>query len=210
IPTLRIPCTPARQQGVNASEPTLYGRKVSCLSIIQLGFVVPLISSELLPLPIHLSNLGISLPHDPHTITCEQFLSEGQVIVSPASNQGAGIIRPRPRRSQMIGGRVFVFAAVPHLGGRNQTPALVKIMLYYNVFGIVPFCDQFASRAVLKPRRHAADDLLHPTAVPVVNVLARHSACNGGHDQPALGVVSINLFGLLDKVPGGVIGVSIA
>src|SRR5215813_11824847 len=99
--------------------------------------------------------------------------------MTPSRDQGAGIIRPRSRRSQMIRRRVLVFAAGPGLSRRNQLPALVKIILYYIAVRVVPFRDQYASRAVLEPRRHPAHDLLHSTAVPVVNVLARRTAHHG-------------------------------
>src|SRR5262245_17998860 len=104
----------------------------------------------------------------------------------------------------MIRRRELVFAAAHGLG-RKQLPALVKIILYYIAVGIVPFRDQVATYAVLEPRRHAAHDLLHPTTVPVVNVLARRSARQGGRDDSVLGVVSIALSGFGDKVSSGVI-----
>src|SRR5262249_61932165 len=91
----------------------------------------------------------------------------------------------------MIRRRVLVFAAGPRIGGRKQLPALVKIILYYIAVGIFPFRDQFATCAVLEPRRHAAHDLLHPTTVPVVNVLARRSASQGCRGGSVFGAVSL-------------------
>src|SRR5262245_59825382 len=119
-------------------------------------------------------------------------------------DQVAGTVRPCPWRSKMIRRRELVFAAAHGLG-RKQLPALVKIILYYIAVGIVPFRDQVATYAVLEPRRNAVHYLLHPTTVPVVKVLARRSASQGGRDDSVFGVVSIALFGFGDKVSGGVI-----
>src|SRR5215510_1229880 len=125
--------------------------------------------------------------------------------MSPARDQIPGMIRPRSRRSQMIGGRVFVGG--PSRSGRKQLAAVVKIPLCHSAGGLVPLRNQFATRAVFEPGRHAADDLLYSTTVSVVNVLASRPARHFGPDDPILGVVSIALSGLDDKVPGGVIEV---
>src|SRR5215470_14956886 len=112
----------------------------------------------------------------------------------------AGIIRPCPWRSQTICRRVFVESAVTNLGGRKQLPALVEIIFLYNLIGgigVVPCSDQFAASPVLVPRPHAAYDLLHPAAVPVVKVLARSPTRHLGPDDPVLGVelIAIPVFG---------------
>src|SRR5262245_12938343 len=122
-------------------------------------------------------------------------------------DQVAGTDRPCPWRSKMIRRRELVFAAAHGLG-RKQLPALVEIILLHILIGgigVVPFRDQFASRAVLEPRRHAAHDLLHSTTVPVVNVLARRSAIQCGRDDSVFGVVSIALSWFDDKVSNVVI-----
>src|SRR5262245_54661843 len=97
----------------------------------------------------------ISVASAPYPNSCSDLFPEGSVIAPPARDQFAGIIRPSPRRSQMVHSRVFVFATCSGLSARNQLPILVKITLYYIAVGISPFRDQFAARAVLESRRHS-------------------------------------------------------
>src|SRR5215510_2153937 len=108
----------------------------------------------------------------------------------------------------MIGGRVFVVA--PIRSGRNQHSPLVTIRLGHLAGGILPFRDQLAARAVLKPSCDATGDLLHSTTVPVVDILARRYACHSGSDESVFAVVSIARSGLGYEVSRGVIKETVA
>src|SRR5262245_38359085 len=180
---------------------------MSCSKVVKPRLIVPLLRPELFSLSVLLRVTCIPSLCRSCPDAREQLFAEGGVVMTATRDQVAGTVRPCPWRSKMIRRRELVFAAAHGLG-RKQLPALVEIiLLHILIWGIsvVPFCDQFASRAVLEPRRHAAHDLLHPTTVPVVNVLARRSAIQCGRDDSVFGVVSIALSWFDDKVSNVVI-----